>query len=619
MKRPIRSTPSEGAPAPAPAAAADSRVALRLAVARGALGLELYEPFDLGPISVRGLVVSLQNLRFPVDLSGGVSVFRHRRGQLEKLELALRFDGLVRWATPRLREPLGKLLRPVTVWGTPSGLGLGLVGERGALAFELMWAPADGDARVIVADCRAVGLDGPPLVAAIAVIDTLAGSFATRRGRIVTVARAGSAVARAVLPAAGARAPHVGAARFSELSVTADEAVCTLDSSQGPPPLRAECVRALELATLAASADEALALGRSDEARALYVAALEQAPRHPEILRLIAEIDLHAAGRAEAALAMLSETLDVSDFGVAGAQLLARAGDSDGAAVALEAAARQEPFGPLAALILVRAAETLTHAEARSRLLDDAVTRAPALAEPRWARFAARLRWGDAAGAVADAEHLEAAATGARARHEICARAARGVLDAGFVRDAGKLFERALRYLPDDASATAGLARSLLDLNRTDRAVVLLERAVELGDARGEPQADALLDLAKVLAGPFNDLPQAIARARQVPSKAPSALEARALEARWRQSLGDITGASLAYSRLREAAELGGRTELPLEQWLVEAALFERDVRSDLAAAERHLANAVRVRPQDRRIGELYREVAAALAARGRS
>ena len=58
------------------------RVPLRLAVSRGALGLETYAPLELGPLSVERLDLALPNLKFPVDLSGGVKLFRHRRGRL---------------------------------------------------------------------------------------------------------------------------------------------------------------------------------------------------------------------------------------------------------------------------------------------------------------------------------------------------------------------------------------------------------------------------------------------------------------------------------------------------------------------------------------------------------
>jgi tetratricopeptide (TPR) repeat protein len=180
------------------------------------------------------------------------------------------------------------------------------------------------------------------------------------------------------------------------------------------------------------------------------------------------------------------------------------------------------------------------------------------------------------------------------------------------------MFERALRYLPDDAAATAGLARALLESGKKERALTLLERAIALSEKRGRPDADALLDLAKVLASDAGDLPQAIARVRQVSAASERHVEARALEARWRSQLGDLAGASLAYGRMREAIELGGAARPEHVALLIEAAHFEREAEQDLTAAERHLAVALRLAPRDEAVGALYREVAAGLAEKRR-
>ena len=59
----------------------DSRVPLRLTATRGALGIELYEPIEVGPLELVELEATFPGLRFPVDLSGGVPLFRHRRGR----------------------------------------------------------------------------------------------------------------------------------------------------------------------------------------------------------------------------------------------------------------------------------------------------------------------------------------------------------------------------------------------------------------------------------------------------------------------------------------------------------------------------------------------------------
>jgi tetratricopeptide (TPR) repeat protein len=591
----------------------DGRVPLRLTVTRGVLGLELYEPVEVGPLTVSALALVLPNLKFPVDLSGGVARFRHRRGDLERVELALPFEALTRFAAPRLRSVLREVSR-TAVWGRSSGLSFGISGGTEALAFDLLWAPTHGDARWVIARARGTGLSGPALGHALRAVDSLFGELAARRGRLVTVAGVGALLGKSLLPAVGARAPGAERVRFGDLVVADDHVAVELDAELPPPALGVDAVRELELALLVAEADERLAAGDVDAAREGYVTALERGPRHPEVVRLIAEIDAAVGGRGEAALGLLVESLPAHRAGLVGAELLGAMGDLGGAREALREALRDEPFAPLAALAWCKLAALETNAADRRAALDAAVARAPGLPEARWARFEARLTGGDVTGALADAEHLEAIHSGARARHEACQRAARAFLAHGYVKDAGRLFERALRYLPDDAAATVGLARALLEAGRKERAVALLERAIQLGERRGKPDADALVDLATLLADELHDLPQAIARAREVSAASERLVEARRLEGLWRSRLGDIAGASLAYGRMREAIELGARTDGRSVEWLVEAALFEREARLEPAAAERHLGIALRLAPHDPMVAARYREVAAELA-----
>jgi tetratricopeptide (TPR) repeat protein len=338
---------------------------------------------------------------------------------------------------------------------------------------------------------------------------------------------------------------------------------------------------------------------------------LERAPRHPEICRIVAEIDSHSQGRAEGALSFLVEALPVSETGLVGATLLGRTGDAASACEALRAATRDEEYAPLAALLWKTQASFDPSSDGKLKALDEAVARCPGLSVVRWARFLARLDRGDVVSAIADAEHIEAAAPDNRARHEACRVAAERILAAGYQRDAGRLFERALRYLPDDPTATAGLARSLIEAGRSDRALALLERAISLGEAKGLPQPDALLDLGKLLVK-VGDLPQAIARLRQVTAPSERLAEARALEGALRERLGDVTGASLVYARLREALDLGSPDDArAASEWLLSAARFERETREDIVSAERHLASALRLSPIDLAMGDAYREVAA--------
>lgn len=178
------------------------------------------------------------------------------------------------------------------------------------------------------------------------------------------------------------------------------------------------------------------------------------------------------------------------------------------------------------------------------------------------------------------------------------------------------MFERALRYMPDDAAATAGLARSLMEAGKGPRAFALLARAVALSERHGRADADALIDMARLLATDLSDLPQAIARVRQVPAGSARAIEAAFLEAQWRASLGDVSGATLAYARLRDRIELAAEAPEGAVEWLLAAARFEREVERDVLAAERHLSVALRIAPRDRAVSDAYREVAAIVAAR---
>jgi hypothetical protein len=116
------------------------------------------------------------------------------------------------------------------------------------------------------------------------------------------------------------------------------------------------------------------------------------------------------------------------------------------------------------------------------------------------------------------------------------------------------------------------------------------------------------LDLGRLLAERYGDLPGGIARVREVPAGTSRAALARYLEATWRARLGDLAGVALAYGRLRDMLTLGAEAE-PREAaaWLLEAARFAAEESGDVLSAERHLALAVQLRPHDPAIGEAYR------------
>lgn len=580
---------------------------------RGVLGLELYEAVDLGPLSVTELALTFPRLAFPVDLSGGVPAFRHRRGRLVRLELVLGLERLAGWVAPHLRS-VTQGPAEVRLWGISGGFGVGLSGPGSALAFELLWVPVDAAPRFVVADARGAGLSGPVLAHALRVLDSTLARFGTRSGRVFTLGQALRELLLEVLPAAGARLPDPRGVRAGELLVDGDRVEVAFDEAALPPALPERALRALELAALTRSADDALAEGRIEAARAEYLVALERAPRQPEISRHVAEIDLAHGGRWESALGLLVDAEAAVSSGWVAAELLAALGDRDGARAALTEAMGRESYGPLAARLGLRLAELSEDARSRLAMLDEALARAPALAASRWRRLHARLQGGDVKGAMADAEHLEAAAHGSAAKHAACRQVAAALLDAGYGRQAGRWFERALRYVADDPVATAGLGRAMVAAGRAARGVALLERSLELSERSGQGDPDAALDLARLLADEYRDLPAAIARARTVTAESARVVEARALESRWRAALGDVAGASLAHARTREAIELSPRPNPAWATWLLDAARFEREVQRDLYAAERHLTVALRLAPQDPVIAATFREVAASTA-----
>ncbi|WP_438015078.1 tetratricopeptide repeat protein [Sorangium sp. So ce315] len=625
----LRALAPGGGAAPRPP---DDRPVLRLAVSKGALAIELGEPFALGPLRVTELVVRLAGIRFPVDLSGGVARFRHRRGQLARIAVEARGADLAGWAAPRLRGFFGEGTPQLLVAPAEDGALVALRSGEAALAFDVAVAPAERALRLLPERARGVGLEAPPHALALRALSLIAGAHGRLVEGAVVLDAAVERIVRLLLPAAGARAPAVAGVQWTAANAGAGRFRAEGALGEMPPALGDRALRALEVAELAGAADELTLAGGLDEARRAYLAALERAPRHPEISARLAWLDLVIGDRAEGALSTVVEAMPAVDAGLLGGALLEAVGDRDGAFSALARAAHAEPFGPLAALAWLRAARLADTFDVRLDALNLGVARAPGLESLRWARLEARLDVADVRGALADAEHLEASARGPEARHAVYRRAAEMVLARGHAADARALFERALRYAPESPDAVAGLARSLRAAGEGRRALDLLARARALAARSGAPASALDLELARGLAEVAGDLPAAVARARAVPPGEPEALEARLLEGRWCAELGDLGGATVALGRLRDAVELAlqGRAAAdpaagrgaPLGDaaavaaMLAEAAEIEERSRGDLLAAQRHLGLALRLRPRDPGVLASFRRVSAELAPR---
>ncbi len=618
-----------GGGSPPPEASApvrdDAALPLCLAVTRGGLGIELTRPLELGPLDVSGLAIALPGLRYPVDLSKGVKQFRSRRGSLQRVVVSVSASALVAVLLERARDVLGEPLTGARVWpiegAESAGLGVGVHSASRSLAFDLLWSPGDGG-QVVLHHVRGFGLECPTHAAALALLGALVsevtgaarGSGPRLRGRILSFGDVPAELARRLLPELGFRLPSTKGLRVISSEVKDACFVLTFDVDGEELEPGTRVLLALESALQLREADDCLAAGRMDEARRAYLDAFASAPGLAVAARALADIDASQPGRQEAALATLEECGGAEEAGVLGAHALFVAGHVERASFALVSAARAEPFGALAAQLLSRAAQLAEDVEQRVAWLDQAVARAPNVSEPRWVRFEDRVRRGDTEGAVADGQHLEALASGASARHAVCLRVGRRLTEAGHAEAARRFLEKALRYAPDDPAARAALGRLFFEMGLTQRAVALLQGALAADDValtrEGESgRGDTLFDLARALGDGLGDLPQAILRLRQVSARAPIASRARALEAEYCERVGDLIGASRAYARLREAAELGWIKGADIAASLGRAARFE-ERHGDLAAAERHLLAALLSCPRDAQLLAEYRRVA---------
>lgn len=574
-----------------------SAVALRLAIGRDGLGVELARPASLGCLDVVELVVRLPTVRFPFDVTGGVAKFRHRRGELERLSVEIDARRAARWAEPRLRGLLGVGACSVTIAPRAFGATVTIlspaVAERAsaALAFEVALV-ANPELSLVVHAPRGVNVPAPATLLALRAMTALLGDSAERAGSRFVLARAAGRLARALLPDAGFRAPYGDDVALQGSGESDGVLFLAFARGADAPGVPEVAALASEAALLAERGDDARASGDLARARHLDLSALERAPRHAEISRRLAELDAHAGGRAEAAIATLREIDRPLYLGSLLGDLLAEAGDDAAAIAALLREGERDPSAPIAALAWARAASLAADPADALAWLDAAVARAPQLAELRWERATRRLLHGRIKDARADFQHLEALARGPRDRFEALRRAGDIHRARGLGADAALLYERALLYRPDDPEALAGLGAAIAAEGRAARGAALLARAIDLASASVPPRGAAWmeLELGRVLAERLGDLPAAVARLRAVPDEAPEAIAARGLEGRYRATLGDVTGASLAFARMRERA---GREPSALP-WLEEAAGFE-ETRGDWTLAQAHLSAALAV------------------------
>ena len=474
-----------------------------MAIGREGVGIELARSVAVGCVTVTELTATLPGIRFPVDVSGGVPRFRHRRGALQTIQVEVSSRAIERYAAPRLRGLIGMRTPDVWVGVRAAGATISVTQSVDAdddraevpaapvVAFDVDVIAEESDLVFVVHRARGTALPAPATAIAIACTAAMFGAHARREGAAFVVRRGPRALAQTLLPEAGARVPASEGVSWTSIAAHGESWI--LHAGRGAlaaAPLE-EAVRAREIAAMLREGDDALVGGEQERARALYLGVLDRAPRHGEIARRILEIDARTPGRAEAALATLAEARQAAGsgaasdahFGTIPGELLAEIGDVDAALASFERAGLTDLAPAIAARAFELAARIVADPEEASRWLDRAIARAPRSATCRWLRISRRLELGRLEDALADVQHLEAQARGGRAKHAVWLRAGRAWQSAGLGVRAVVLFERALRYAPDEPKALAGLGATLVAAGRAARGVAVLARAIELAEA----------------------------------------------------------------------------------------------------------------------------------------
>lgn len=607
---------------------------LRLSVTRNGLQVELAEPLSLGVVSITELEVAFPQVAFPIDLSRGVKQFRNHRGSLCALKLSLDLERLQRWLLESLPEALGTPLLGARVRAnsfegarvgprpggtdlcsteTAASLSVSLFGLDRGLCFDLVLSSRESPCFIVDA-ARGLGLPTPPMVLALRLVEQVLGAGAVgaiRQGRSVTVEGLCRRLCSEIFPSLGFRIPQMPESMaFEATSVGADFGFSARAGAAwlGAPGPSARAIRLRGLATLATSADELLARGELDDARNEYLHLLEAAPNHAEVLCHLAEIDAYASDRAQSALGLLGERrrgeLDSTDVVAAlvAVQALRSGWRPELYTEALAEAAKTEHDGALRALLLTELATRLPPGKERRARLDCAINACPSHPRPRWERLALNLTEGDLPAANLDAQQLEAGASPA-ARASVLTRLGEAFAAEGWQELSAGWFGRALVLSPDELELKLRLANTLEHLGRKLEAAELYQAALAtqkspVSNATLERVfARARLSLARIVATETSDLRLALSYLRDISSRAPSALEARCLEASLAIELDDHAARRSARLRLLEAIELGW-IAIEKDSGLLQA--IEREERAfeqaDIADFAARLASDARVR-----------------------
>lgn len=569
-------------------------VELCLSIGPAGVGLALAAPVALGPIGVRELEVGLPGLSFPLDVSGGVHRFRHRRGELRKVSLAgnlaelakasaLALRGLLDAGVPDVR--LASVAERLRV--TVASLSAALDHAPRVLVFEITCRVEDDSVELIATEARGANLPAPAQRLAGEALARSLGRAFTRAGSVFRLRGLAARIAATLLPEAGARAPRPSLMGPASLQLDSVEFKLSMRSGRGFVGSE-RALRAAEAARLAERCDTRVAAGELDDGRDALLEALGAAPKHAALLSRLLELDAFDPARTDAALATLRELDAVASphLGDLPTRLLVGRGSLEAARARAVREAEREPDATLRAALRVQAAELAPGTLSSLSHLDEATCDAPDRAYVRRARLACALAANQPDEAEADAAFLEAMLRGPAAKCAALLDVGAAFMAHGHTRQAATFFEAALRYVPDEPSALAGLGSALALAGDAARAATLLARAARVAPSPAEA-AKACLALARLLETALGDLPAAAARAAEIPRGTPEAPLGHLVEARCRAALGDAVGASLALGRLRD--EVGLIAPAELLPALLEALRLETEVLQSPLAALRTL------------------------------
>ncbi|MCC6750746.1 MAG: hypothetical protein IT371_24025 [Deltaproteobacteria bacterium] len=617
-------------------------VTFGLSLSEGRGLVTLAEPRTVSPVEVERLELEIPDLRFPFDLSGGASRFRHRRCQLRRARLTIAEEPFQSWLGGCLdRAAYG--FRQVRIQFRPNLFEVAGQVVAGSHAAEFLFRgtvhPAEGRwLRVGLSDARvfqAFPVPAPHLAAAL-----LQAAGAQPRS---AVARKSSTVFLLgctevlfdplattllhTLPRAGWRLPRTEGVALEEVALLPGALVLDYAFAEKPaarkPGGTSTRIRRLNLV------DEAKELFRELEAELLetppaaavarYRERLESTPGHPFLYERLLQLMVTDSSYDEETLALVEECRrdlgDVPFASLAEAVVAARLGDPETSARAYrriaEAAGKDRD----------RTEEVLAWAAAGATLLEvdpeaarEDFEKALALQRDHrrtlthlsrlyaelgeWARLA-QLRQRQLALATTDGERLGL-------------HLALGELHRIHLGEPGTArghYERALELDPGCEPALNGLADAALEADDPAQAIYVLDRLCALSAARGDVdgQVGTHLRVATIW-GHFGDRPAALARlthARELGSRDPAALK------RIGALLETLGQPEAAAEVLGEALLLvpdpAGR--LPLHREL--ATLYAATL-GNLAAAAEQVAAALALGPPDRETARLALQVAEA-------